>query len=132
MAAWSFLAEHRHEAGYNANKSKEDMKTDDCEKHRDVDGISIPATIVVSCTVMVHHVRWNRADLSSKPARDFARDSYHTGNDGPDQCAWGEAKFVRAYPDRVGARPNIDPEHNRIEDAGGNARRRGGDCGNLQ
>jgi hypothetical protein len=49
MAAWSFLAEHRHEAGYNANKSKEDMKTDDCEKHRDVDGISIPATIVVSC-----------------------------------------------------------------------------------
>jgi hypothetical protein len=34
MAAWSFLAEHRDEAGHNANKSKEDMKTDDCEKHR--------------------------------------------------------------------------------------------------
>ena len=41
-------------------------------------------------------------------------------------------KFVRAYPDRVGARPNIDPEHNRIEGAVSDSCRCGRDRGDLQ
>ena len=53
MATRSFLAEHRDDPGDNANKSSKDVETHDCEKHGDVNGISIPATIVTSEAVML-------------------------------------------------------------------------------